>query len=140
MLKRLGGLIGLVPAEREMLSKMSIADVIDAHMRWKLWLQEYVDGRSEEEIDPALACREEQSPAGRWIHRHAVEHYIRYGAFFTVRAKHAQFHLLAGEVVHKVLEGDRAAAAEMMNTRVLKISHEVIHALLELNRQATAET
>lgn len=136
MLKRLGDLVGLTTdAERRSLAKMTIADVIDAHMKWKLALQEFVDGDCLTPFDPATAGREDQSLAGRWIHQHAAEHLSRHGAFYTVRAMHTQFHLLAGEIVEKVLQGDRFAAAVMMKDRLLKISYEVVQALLELDRQ-----
>lgn len=139
MLKRLGGLVGLTTdAEKKMLAKMHVADVIDAHMKWKLALQEFVDGDCLDAFDPAAIGREDQSLAGKWIHQHAAEHLSGYGAFFTLRAKHAQCHLLAAEVVDKVLQGDRAGAAAMMNDRLHKISHEVVYALVELDRQLAA--
>lgn len=139
MLKRLGDWVGLTTdVEKKMLAKMTVADVIDAHMKWKLTLQDFVDGDPLVQFDPAMVRREDESLAGRWIHRHAAEHLAAYGAFFTVRAKHAQCHLLAGEAVDKVLQGDRLAAAVMMKERVHRMSHEVVYALVELDRQLQA--
>jgi hypothetical protein len=139
MLKRLGDWVGLTAdAEQKMLAKMTVADVIDAHMKWKLALQGFVDGDPLVQFDPATIRHEEQSLAGRWINRYAAEHLSGYGAFFTLRAKHAQCHLLANEVVDKVMQGERAAAAAAMKERLLKMSHEVVHALIELDRQLEA--
>lgn len=140
MLKRLGDWVGLTTdAEKKMLAKMTVTDVIDAHMKWKLALQDFVDGDPLAQFDPGMVHREDQSLAGRWIHRHAAEHLVAYGAFFTLRAKHAQCHLLAVEVVDKVLQGDRPAAAVIMKERVHRMSHEVVHALVELDRQLQAQ-
>lgn len=139
MLKRLGGLVGLgTDAEKKALREMHIPDVIDAHMKWKLSLQEYVDGTSEEGLDADEIRDEQQSLAGRWIHLHAAEHLVRHGAFFTVRAKHAQCHVLAAEVVEKVQQGDRRAALDIMNERLLRISHELVYAMIDLDKQLTA--
>jgi hypothetical protein len=139
MLKRLGELVGLnADPERRALGAMRIPDVIDAHMKWKLALQQYVEGNSEEGIDPAEIMHEEQSLAGRWIHLHAADTLSGYGAFFTVRAKHAQCHVLAAEVVEKVQQGDRAGALHLMNERLLKISHELVYAMIDLDRQLAA--
>ncbi len=140
MLKRLGDWIGLTTdAEKKMLAKMTVADVIDAHMKWKLALQEYVDGDPLARFDLAATRHEERSLAGKWIHQHAARHLSAYGAFFTVRTKHAQCHLLANQVVDKVLQGNRAEADALMKERLFKMSHEVIYALVELDRQLESE-
>lgn len=140
MLKRLGGLVGLVPDDdpKKMLEKMTIADVIDAHMKWKISLQEYLDGQAPLVLDPVQARREELSVAGQWIRLHADGDIGSYGAFFTVRAKHAQCHMLAGELMEKLLANDQAGARELLNSRLLKISHEMVYALVELDRQVMA--
>ena len=140
MLKRLGGLVGLVPGAdpKKMLEKMTIADVIDAHMKWKISLQEYLDGQAPLVLDPVQARRDELSVTGQWIRLQADGEIGGYNAFFTVRAKHAQCHMLAGDLMEKLLAGDHAGAQELMNSRLLKISHELVYALVDLDRQVTA--
>ncbi len=140
MLERIGGLFGLLSnSEKKILQEMSIGDVIDAHQKWKAWLQDYVDGKSKEELDAAQIGRDDLSLVGKWIHGPATEHFQHLGAFFTLRAMHAQFHMIAGEVVQKVQDGNRAAALELVNTKLLRTSHKVVHALIELDKQLMAE-
>lgn len=114
---------------------MHVADVIDAHMKWKISLQEYLDGTWEHGIDPALLQHADQSAVGKWIRLHGTGQLSHYGAFFTVRAKHAQCQLVAGEVVEQVLAGNRAGAQNLMKERLLKSSHELVYALIDLERQ-----
>lgn len=140
MLERLSGWMSLLDnAEKKVLQEMSIGDVIDAHQKWKAWLQDYVDGKSDGELDPASVSREDQSLVGKWIHGHAAGHFQHLGAFYTLRAMHAQFHMIAGDVARKMQESNHAAARELMNTQLLKTSHKLVYALIELDKQLAAE-
>lgn len=140
MLERMTGWIGLLGNnEKKILREMSVGDAINAHMKWKAWLQDHVNGKSGEELDPATICRDDQCLLGRWIHDHAAEHFHRHGAFYTVRTRHAQFHLIAGEVAAKMRENNPAAAAELADTHMLRASQKLVYALLELDKQLLAE-
>lgn len=140
MLKRLADMFGLVTdADRKMLAEMTISDVVEEHIRWKLKLQSYVEGKSKEEIDPDVFRRPELSTTGKWTTLHAAENLAEFNAFFTLRAKMEQCHHLAGEMVEKVKQGDRAAAAAIMKDRFLKTSHELVHSLIQLENQQSGE-
>lgn len=141
MLKQFSDLVGLGSRDRDekALKKMRIPDVIDAHMKWKNSLQEYIDGLSQEVLDPARLQRTDQSTAGRWIELHGSGPLSRYAAFFTVRATHAQCHLLAGQLAEQLLAGDHVGARKLMNKRLLKTSHELVYALIDLERQQLAD-
>lgn len=140
MLKRLGDMLGLVTdSDKRMLANMTIPEVVDAHIQWKLKLEAFVNGTAGIEIDPSTFCSPNASTTGKWTTLHAAEKLSEFNAFFTLRAKMEQCHHLAGEIVNKINMGDRKGAKEIMNDRFLKTSHELVHALVELEKQLSAE-
>lgn len=139
MLKRLGDMLGLVTdADNKMLARMTIAEVVDAHIQWKLKLQNYIDGKGGEEIDPIIFSNPDMSTTGKWTTLQASGNLSDYNTFFTLRAKMEQCHHLAGEAVKKVQEGDRAAAAAIIKDRFTKTSQELVFALAALDREQAA--
>lgn len=141
MLKKLGGLVGLAFGEDEkaMLARMTVGDVIDEHMRWKRSLQACIGGKIPEGYDPVTVRRTEHSVVGRWLAAYKTDVLLHYAAYFTVRAKHEQCHLLAGELMETLLAGDEVRAGELMSMRLNRASHELVQALLELNEQLAAK-
>lgn len=141
MLKRLGDMLGLVTdSDKKMLANMTIPEVVDAHIQWKLRLQNFVDGKAGIEIDPGTFSSPNASTTGKWTTLHAAENLSEFNAFFTLRAKMEQCHHLAGEIVEKINQGDRSAAKTIMDDRFLKTSHELVYALVELQKQLEAES
>lgn len=140
MLGALSGWLGLTASKKEVIkNEINIMDAINAHVKWKVRLQDYLNGTSTEKLDPMVICRDDQCVLGKWIHGPALKHFHEHGAFHTLRADHAQFHLVAGNVVKKVQENDRAAADALMDNEYAHASHKVVQALTELNKQVTAE-
>jgi len=115
--------------------EINIMEAINAHVYWKMRLEKYVDGTSEEKLDPKLICRDDQCVLGKWIHGPALKHFHDDDGFITLRDDHAQFHLVASNVVTKVQANDTAAARDLLEGEYLKISHKVVHDLTELNKQ-----
>ena len=63
-------------------------EAINAHIHWKIRLEKYLDGTSEEKLDPKLVSRDDQCKLGKWIHgRHSstfmmmIKHCIIYVTF-----------------------------------------------------------
>lgn len=115
--------------------EINIMEAINAHVYWKIRLEKYVDGTSEEKLDPKLICRDDQCKLGKWIHGPALKHFHDDDGFMTLRDDHAQFHVIAGNVVTKVQANDTAAARNLLEGEYLKTSHKVVHDLTELNKQ-----
>lgn len=114
--------------------EINIIDAINAHMQWKGRLQRCLDGTSDETLDPKLICRDDQCVLGKWIHGPAVNHFSGDAEFNTLRADHAQFHIVAGNVVQKVQQNDHTSAMNLFNGEYVQASRKVIHALTELNK------
>ncbi len=110
---------------------------MQAHINWKLRLQDYLDGKSAEPLDPMMICRDDQCELGRWIHGPGMAHFHGLGPFHQLRATHAQFHHVAADVVQKVQARDRGAAQEVLEGEYPRISHKVVLALTELHKSVS---
>ena len=116
--------------------EINILDAINAHILWKIRLEDYLNGTSEEKLDPESICRDDQCELGKWIYGPALKHFHDADeGFKTLRDDHAQFHTIAGYVVLSVQANDRAAAQVLMKGGYMNISHKVVHDLTELNKQ-----
>lgn len=121
-------------------SEINISDAVTAHMKWKGRLQSYLDGTSEEKLDPMVVCRDDQCTLGKWIHGSAINHFGGDESFQKLRSDHANFHFVAGTVVKKVQENDKTGADKLMKHEYATASREVIFDLTELNKLLHAES
>jgi len=96
-----------------------------------------MDGHSEEKLDPMAVCRDDQCALGKWIHGPALRHFHEDGTFHQLRTDHAQFHLIAGNVVKHVQAHERTAAQALLDKEYQHTSHKVVYALTELNRHVS---
>lgn len=114
---------------------IDVMEAINAHVRWKIRLEKYLNGTSEEQLDPKVICRDDQCVLGKWIYGAAHEHFQNDAGFQTLRADHAQFHVVAGKVVSSVQSNDKATAEALMKGDYISASRKVVHALTELSKQ-----
>jgi len=115
--------------------EINIMDAINAHIKWKIRLEKYLDGTSEEKLDAKIVCRDDQCVLGKWIHGPALTHFQEDDGFKTLRADHAQFHVVAGKVVTNVQANDKVAAEALMKGEYMIASRKVVHDLTELSKQ-----
>src|SRR5512139_2746206 len=120
-------------------SEINIPECIDAHMKWKGRLPKYLDGTSEEQLDPMVVCRDDQCVLGKWIHGPALNYFHNDEGFHKLRSDHANFHFVAGNVVKKVQDNDREGADTLMKNEYAHASRDVIHDLTELNKHLNDE-
>jgi methyl-accepting chemotaxis protein len=115
-------------------TELDIPSAIEVHMKWKGRLQSYLDGNSAEELDPMVICRDDQCALGKWIHGPALKHFHDDEGFHKLRSDHANFHFIAGSVVKKVQDNDRAGSEALLRGDYARASREVIQDLTELDR------
>jgi hypothetical protein len=118
--------------------EINVMEAINAHVRWKIRLEKYVDGTSEEKLDPNVICRDDQCQLGRWINGAALEHFHDDAGLVTLRDDHAQFHIIAGEVVAKMQANDKVAAEYILKGEYMEASRKVVRDLTELNKHLTS--
>lgn len=88
---------------------------IEAHRKWKERLADYVEGTSAEKLDHATICRDDQCALGKWIYKEGTQFMGHSTTFHQVKAKHAEFHVNAAQIVEKVQTGNKEQAAMMLH-------------------------
>lgn len=89
---------------------LNFQEAIQAHLKWKARLRNYVGGISHEIFDSKIVCRDDQCQLGKWIHGPGKEH-SHVPAFIQLKGEHAAFHKAAAEVVVAVQSGDTQAVS-----------------------------
>ncbi len=129
------------PADGESaeIAGLNFKDAVLAHQKWKNRLQACIDGTSDERLDPAVVSRDDQCVLGKWINGPGGLQFGTSAAFPRLKAEHAQFHLIAGEVLSAANDGRKAEAQEQLATSFARSSVRVQQFLaslfLEANRQ-----
>jgi Chemoreceptor zinc-binding domain len=118
--------------------EINIMDAINAHIRWKIRLESYLNGTSEEKLDAKIIGRDDQCVLGKWIHGTALKHFQDDDGLAALRDHHAQFHVIAGEVVTRMQANDKAAAEKLLKGEYMNASRIVVRDLTELNKQLSS--
>lgn len=106
---------------------------IEAHQRWKIRLQQVVEGHSEETLDPAQVARDDCCALGKWIHGVGGAQYGRDPEFDELRRKHAHFHVCAGHVLILDQAGRKDEAKEELTAgEFARISREIVMKLAQM--------
>jgi len=104
---------------------LNFKDAVMAHQRWKTRLQACIDGTSQEKLDAATVSRDDQCVLGEWINGTGAEKFGGVRAFAQLKAEHAQFHLLAGEVLAAAYAGRKAEAEQTLRAAFAQSSARV---------------
>lgn len=106
---------------------------IDAHVKWKERLHDYITGASKEALTVADVMSDEQCALGRWLHAEGREHYGHLPVFRRVEQVHHHFHECAAEVLEAAQAGNPGKAIDLLEEGEYAIaSDEVTAALVEL--------
>jgi hypothetical protein len=119
--------------------EINIMEAINAHIHWKIRLEKYLDGTSEEKLDPKLICRDDQCKLGKWIHGPALKYFHDDDqTLHHLRDVHALFHVAAASIVTSVQANDLAAAEALMDGEYTHASRKVVHGLTMLSKHMHA--
>jgi Chemoreceptor zinc-binding domain len=140
--KGMAGIFGLSRTPEQQKAKIheeiNLMDAINGHVKCKVHLQNYLEGRLKEQLDPMVICLDDRCVLGKWIHGPAFKHFHENPTFYQLRAFHAQMHVIAGNVIKHVLANERTAAEALMEEKYKEASRKVVKALAELNQRANA--
>ncbi len=95
---------------------LNFKTAVDAHMKWKVRLENYISGTSTEQLKVEVVCRDDQCPLGKWIYDKGGETFGYSETFFDMKVHHAMFHRCAGKVLEAAQAGDRDGATRLLNT------------------------
>ncbi|MFH1869187.1 MAG: CZB domain-containing protein [Pseudomonadota bacterium] len=93
---------------------LNFKTAVDAHMKWKVRLDAYINGTSTEELKVEVISRDDQCPLGKWIYDMGGEKFGYSETFFDMKAHHAHFHRCAGDVLAAAQSGDTAGATKLL--------------------------
>lgn len=113
---------------------------IEAHVRWKIRLEAYINGTSEEHLDAEVVCRDDQCALGKWIYGAGGNKYGSNPMFGVLKQTHMNFHKSAGEIIRTVDAGDAKQALTMLNSgEYARHSHRVKSDLARLSIELEAD-
>ena len=113
---------------------MDFDAAIAAHARWKYRLSDHVDGKSTEQLDPAVVGCDDKCDLGKWIHSTSGGSAV----FSDLKREHAEFHQHAAAIVRKSKEGKKSEALDMLaNDAVYATCSFKVIALIKTMRDAT---
>ncbi len=114
------------------LAGLDFQAAIRAHHAWKERLDALLQERSREQMDPVAICRDDLCELGQWIHGGGRRVFGHLDVFEDLRRHHADFHLVAAEVVHAVRTGREDHARKLMAGEYQFESEQVQSRLAEL--------
>lgn len=118
---------------------MNFLDAINAHVMWKLRLQRYLDGTSDENLNPDLICKDNLCILGKWIYGNQ-DRYTKSSVFEDVRGQHAEFHKLAAQIVTLIHEKRQKEAGELLRGDYSHLSHHLQSLIRRLARDLNFES
>lgn len=116
--------------ETAVVNGLDFVAAIEAHRKWKERLIAYVEGTSSEKLDATTICRDDQCALGKWIYHDGLHAAGNRPTFHQVKAKHAEFHVNAAQVVEAVIKGDKATATKLIHEGGFAKSSRDVQALL----------
>ena len=134
-------LLGLSEAKKaDIMNELDVMAAINAHVQWKLRLEKYLEGTSEEKLDSKVVCQDNQCKLGKWIYGPAVEHFHGDESLDNLREEHAKFHTYAGRIVDFIHADNKVAAQDLLEGDYKFTSRKVVFALSELSKHLQAES
>ncbi|MDD5329044.1 MAG: CZB domain-containing protein [Sulfuricella sp.] len=88
---------------------------IEAHIRWKVRLEEYIDGTSAEKLDQAVVGMDNKCLLGKWIYGVGGEKYGTNPLFQEVKEIHTAFHKCSAGIMCQADAGDRDGAIQALH-------------------------
>ncbi len=117
---------------------MNFLDAINVHIAWKLRLEAYVDGNSQEHLDPDVISKDNRCELGKWIQNEAVQ-YRNSALYHQIKDKHAVFHKFAAEIVRLTDAGRSKEALKLLHDEYSSISKEIKGLIIQLSREVNSE-
>ncbi|MDO8787934.1 MAG: CZB domain-containing protein [Sulfuritalea sp.] len=128
---------------KKLLARMFViaseGDAIDAHIRWKARLRDYIQGFSKEDIKVDTMFRDDQCTLGQWLSGIGRERFGQMPAFSVVRSRHADFRRCAGEVLAVARHGAKERALHMLEEGAYRdASDQMVEAIATLFQEQSS--
>lgn len=118
------------------LGGLNFMTAIEAHIKWKSRLEDYVNGSSSEDLKAEAICRDDQCPLGKWIYSSGGEQFGSIDTFGEMKHQHTLFHQHAGAVVETAQAGRSEEALRLLQYGDYgRVSEQVKRLLVKLYMQ-----
>jgi hypothetical protein len=103
------------PADASMeVAGLNFMTAIEAHIKWKTRLENYIQGNSTEDLKADVVCRDDQCPLGKWIYSTGGQRFGTIDTFGDMKGQHALFHQCAGRIVETAQAGKKEEAMRLL--------------------------
>lgn len=93
---------------------LNFMTAIEAHIKWKSRLVNYIEGTSTEDLKVEIISRDDQCPLGKWIYGVGGEHFGSIDTFGEMKDQHTLFHRCAGHVIDRAKAGEKDEAMRLL--------------------------
>lgn len=132
-------LFGLTETQKEVIkNEINVMDEINAHIAWKVGLQNYLDGKSKGEFNLDQLMSDDQCHLGKWLHGPAQSYFgANNKGIQSLSEQHSRAHLAAGFVAKNIQENNLATAKKIMDGEMRVAFHDLMRTLNILNSVLT---
>ncbi len=109
---------------------------LDAHLKWKERLEQAIGKSSAEDLEVGVVGADDRCTLGHWLHGEARRLFSKHPEYDQLVKAHADFHLMAGDVVCDVHDGRNAEARVKLTRDFRQKSDRVQLALVRLYAKA----
>jgi len=112
----------------------SFGDAVKAHVKWKIRLIDYINGKSNEKLDVATVSCDDKCDLGRWLYGSASMH-ARLSEYKNLKESHAAFHRSVGTIVKCVHDQNIDEAKNKLGGEFFQLSNQTIRAIQTLQNK-----
>jgi len=111
---------------------LNVEDAIAAHVGWKQKILNYIKN-ADRSLVPSEISSDQRCSLGKWIVGHE-EKYSQNPEFIKLKEVHRGFHLIAGEIVAKLNQGEKISFDVILSPQSIffQKSNQIVQALLRL--------
>lgn len=128
--------IRTIDASNAEVGGLNFQSALEAHMKWRMRLQDVVNGVSKEKLDPEVVEKDDHCVLGKWLYGEG-ERYKDLEGFSKVKLAHAEFHGLAAGILRKALTGNKAEAQALLTGEYRRCSVRIGGLLAGLHAQGS---
>jgi hypothetical protein len=119
---------------------LNFMEAIEAHVRWKVRLEAYINGTATERLDADVVCQDDKCVLGKWIHGVGGAKYGAHPRFPGLRDIHKEFHRCAGDVIRFADRNEAAKALDLLNRGdYARFSHQIKSQLARLSLELSGD-
>lgn len=122
-------------AREEVRREINFYEAVEAHLSWKLRLNDYLAGRSKEELQPHNICVDNRCVLGKWIHGAGKARFGEMETFQKLTDEHAKFHYYASKVVEAHQAGNSELAEKVLSEDFAHQSKKTVNCITKLHMQ-----